>query len=100
MYNYEVVQMERNSRYRNGIRALKILKVDDSRGLTLPVPGTDSTFEIMPRDFEIGGYEADEYVDCQIHMDYRYGSASLRSARFISRTPEAFTPKNGELIGN
>lgn len=92
--------MGKNVRYLNGIRALRILKVDDSRGLTLPIPGTDSTFEIMPRDFEIGEYKADEYVDCQVYMNYRHGFSSLRSARFISRTPEAFIPKNGELVGN
>lgn len=100
MYNYETVQMAKNVRYRNGIRALRILRVNNEKGLILPIPGTDSTFEIMPRDFEIAGYKEGEYVDCQIYMNYRNGSASLRSARFISRTPEAFTPKNGELVGD
>ncbi|MCI8296956.1 MAG: hypothetical protein HFG22_13970 [Lachnospiraceae bacterium] len=95
MYNYDEKQMSEANRRCNNIQSCQVVDIDKGRGLIYALPwGNGETSWIKPKDFEIAVYEPGEWIDMVLDTVSSQGHISLRSARFVGRTPQKFIPKD------
>lgn len=92
MNNYNKQQVTATSRRFNDVRACKIIQVNNEH-LVFKLPWGNETAQIRPMDFEVGMYQAGEWIDMRLWTVSSQGRISLKSAQFIGRTPEKFIPK-------
>lgn len=93
MNNYDKQQITATSRRFNDVRACRIVQVDNERGLIFKLPWGNETAQIRPMDFEVGMYQAGEWIDMRLWTVSSQNHISLKSAQFIGRTPQQFIPK-------
>lgn len=92
MYNYDEKQMTATYRRLNDIKACKIVQVNNEH-LVFELPWKNETAQIRPMDFEVGMYQAGEWIDMRLWTVSSQGRISLKRAQFIGRTPQQFIPK-------
>lgn len=88
MYSYSEEQMSKANRRWNEIESCKVVKIDNQRGLLYEFPWGGTSW-IRPKDFEIEPY----WIDMILSTVSSQGHISLKAAKFVGRTPEAFIPK-------
>lgn len=93
MYNYDKIQLTADSRRQNDIRVCKVVGTDPDRGLEFELP-IGGTCWIKPMDYEVIPYNIGDFIDMQLCIVHEYGYASLRTARFIGKTPDVFIPSD------
>lgn len=93
MHIYDEKQMSEANRRFNDIESCIIVGIDEKRGVRYkPVWGNIEDW-IRPRDFEVESYRIGDWIDMIFSTVTTQGHTSIKSARFIGKTPKRFIPK-------
>ena len=92
------INLTKITRYRNNVKAHKILAIEGNKLIFRPQNGADKTTNIEVSNGK--NYSVGEYIDLIVGFNRCNGRITSYRIRFVGKTPDEFVPANGEDIGD